>query len=178
MLPKNYYRQMGWLGACGANRDIVPQPREMQLKCYFIFEYQGTGKTRDKLQWHFYLYFSWLRNSVPFHPYSSRMSWVTPSLTVKGNKEKFDCIRARATWCFHVDKLHVAFTRVLFSVPMKEKKTEVDYTSNYQAVFRNFFWTFWSLSLLKVFFPLKIFKEERKNMLFFQITVPPASHSV
>ena len=63
------YRQTGRLGTYGANRERVPQPKWMQIKCFFKVWVPGDGQDKKlKLEWHFYLFSSRLGNSVLIHP--------------------------------------------------------------------------------------------------------------
>ena len=61
--------QMGWIGTPGVNRDRLPQHRGMQMKWLFQLGVPGDGQEKKfELEWHFYLYFSRLANSVPINP--------------------------------------------------------------------------------------------------------------
>ena len=70
------YRETGWLRTCGVNRDRVPQPRWMQMKCFFQLGVSGGGQGK-KLEWYFYLHPSWPGNSVPVHPACSESPRLT-----------------------------------------------------------------------------------------------------
>ena len=56
-----YYRQTGWLGTCGMNRDRVPQSRGKETLVLPISWY-------PKMKEMFYLHLSRLGNSVPIRP--------------------------------------------------------------------------------------------------------------
>ena len=64
-----WYRQTGWLGTCGVNRDRVLLPRGIEITVLFhLKSFNQPIHWNPKLKETFQLYHSWLWNSVSIHP--------------------------------------------------------------------------------------------------------------